>query len=59
MQNSGFCQKGDVCTFAHSLQELAPGPELQTASPSSLTAPATIAWPSHFDFSLNSRRPSD
>ncbi|CAE7243756.1 mkrn1 [Symbiodinium sp. CCMP2592] len=36
MQNSGFCQKGDVCTFAHSLQELAPGPpgppELQTAS---------------------------
>ncbi|CAE7800473.1 unnamed protein product [Symbiodinium necroappetens] len=32
MQNSGFCQKGDACTFAHSPQELAPGPGSQTAS---------------------------
>ena len=42
MQNSGFCQKGDVCTFAHSLQELAPGPGPQTASP--LTA-TSANWP--------------
>ena len=24
MQQSGLCQKGDACTFAHSLDELAP-----------------------------------